>query len=429
MRALRIAMIGSRGVPATWGGIERHVEELGARLASRGHEVTVFCRTNYTGTGADSSADGSAERAAAGRSYRGMRLRQLPTVGTKHLDAIVHSALSTAAALAGPFDVLHYHALGPGLLAVGPRCLPGSRAVLTVHGLDDERAKWGLVARSVLKTAGWLSARVPDATIVVSRDLQRHYQEHHGRASMYVPNGVVVDPAPATPTGVLARLGVERGRYLVFVGRLVPEKAPDLLLRAFRRLRGDWRLVLVGDSSFTADYVKTLREQAAADPRVVLAGFAYGEELAELYASAACFVLPSLLEGLPLTLLEAAAHGTPVIASAIPPHVEVLGSSGPGRRLVQPGDEYGLAAALEAACGDPARERAGAVALRQRVLGTYQWEHAAETTEDVYRWALDRPRRRSAQAHPAAAAAMGMTPARLAAEHGNGQGHGAGQAG
>src|SRR6266516_3040213 len=243
-----------------------------------------------------------ARRAAGQPRPRGDGL--LPTVGTKHLDAIVHSGLSTAAALAGRFDVLHYHALGPGMLALAPRCQPGARAVLTVHGLDDERAKWGLVARSVLKTAGWLSARVPDATIVVSRDLQRHYQQRHSRATMYVPNGVVITPAPASPTGVLARLGVEPGRYLVFVGRLVPEKAPDLLLRAFRRLRGEWRLVIVGDSSFTADYVKSLREQAAADPRVVLAGFVYGAELAELYASAACFVLPSLLEGLPLTLLR-----------------------------------------------------------------------------------------------------------------------------
>lgn len=392
-RPLRIAMIGSRGVPATWGGIERHVEELGARLASRGHEITVFCRSNYT-------ADGAVQER-----YRGMRLRQLPTVGTKHLDAIVHSALSTAVALAGPFDVLHYHALGPGLLALAPRALPGSRAVLTVHGLDDERAKWGLVARGVLKTAGWLSARVPHATIVVSRDLQRHYQEHHGREAVYVPNGVVVPPLPATPTGVLARLGVEPGRYLLFVGRLVPEKAPDLLLRAFRRLPGDgWRLVVVGDSSFTAGYVKALREQARADPRVVLAGFVFGEELAELYARAACFVLPSLLEGLPLTLLEAAAHGTPVIASAIPPHVEVLERAGPGRRLVRPGDEDGLAAELAAACQDPARERAGAAALRQRVLATYQWDAAAEATEEVYLRVLGRRAARPAKAKAAASA-------------------------
>ena len=431
-RPLRVAMIGSRGVPATWGGIERHVEELGARLASRGHEVTVFCRTNYTGPDTGPGAgggSGTGSGEARGQLYRGMRLRHLPTVGTKHLDAIVHSGLSTAAALAGRFDVLHYHALGPGMLALAPRCQPGARAVLTVHGLDDERAKWGLVARSVLKTAGWLSARVPDATIVVSRDLQRHYQEHHGRASMYIPNGVVVTPAPATPSGVLARLGVEAGRYLLFVGRLVPEKAPDLLLRAFRRLRGEWRLVIVGDSSFTADYVKSLREQAAADPRVVLAGFVYGAELAELYASAACFVLPSLLEGLPLTLLEAAAHGSPVIASAIPPHVEVLGAAGPGRRLVQPGDEYGLATALEGACDDLARERGGAVALRQRVLATYQWEQAAATTEDVYRWALDRRRPRLTQDHPAASAAMGMTPARLAASDTGAGAVGSGRAG
>jgi len=369
-------MIGCRGVPARWGGVERHVEELGAELASRGHEVTVFCRSNYAG--ADSP-----------RSYRGMRLAHLPTVGTKHLDAIVHSALATVAAMTGPFDVLHYHALGPGACAFLPRWLSASRVVLTVHGLDDQRAKWGSAGRTVLRAAGWLSARVPDATIVVSRHLQRHYRERHGRPSAYVPNGTAV-PArvpdqAGRPWRVLEQLGLEPGRYLLFVGRLVPEKAPDLLLRAFRHVQGDDRLVLAGDSSFTQTYVRDLRRRATADRRVVLAGFRYGADLAELYAGACAFVLPSLLEGMPLTLLEAAAHGTPVVASAIPPHVEVLGEDGPGHRLAAPGDELSLAMALRRTLADPAGERAGALALRDRVLATYRWEAAASATEEIYR--------------------------------------------
>ncbi len=375
---LRVAMIGCRGVPARWGGVERHVEELGAELAARGHQVTVFCRSNYAA-------------AEAVRTHRGMRLAHLPTVGTKHLDAIVHSALATAAAMVGPFDVVHYHALGPGMCALLPRYLSTSKVVLTVHGLDDQRAKWGSLGRTVLGAAGWLSARVPDATIVVSRDLQRHYSERHGRPSVYVPNGTTV-PAPGRSGGVLDRLGLERGRYLLFVGRLVPEKAPDLLLRAFQRVGGDWRLALAGDSSFTERYVRDLRLRARADPRVVLAGFRYGAELAELYAGAGAFVLPSLLEGMPLTLLEAASHGTPVLASAIPPHIEVLGRDGPGHRLVAPGDELALAAALRRALADPAGERAGAGALRDRVLATYRWEAAAAATEEVYRRTLGRSR-------------------------------------
>jgi glycosyltransferase involved in cell wall biosynthesis len=373
---LRIAMIGCRGVPARFGGIERHVEELGARLAARGHRVVVFCRTNYTGS-----------EGRQPRHYRGMTLRHLPTVGTKHLDAIAHSALATAAALRGGFDILHYHALGPGLLGVLPRYASRARVVLTVHGLDDQRAKWGRGARTVLHAASWLSARVPDVTIVVSRDLERHYRQVHGCPAVHIPNGAPMS-RPHPPDGTTARLGLTPGRYLLFVGRLVPEKAPDLLLRTFRRLPGDHRLVLAGGSSFTDGYTRSLLALAAGDPRVVLAGYVYGAELAELYANAAAFVLPSLLEGLPLTLLEAASFGIPVVASAIPPHLEVLAASGPGRRLARPGDEDGLLRALGQVLADPAQERIGAAALRDQVLRAYSWDSAAEATERVYRRAL-----------------------------------------
>jgi glycosyltransferase involved in cell wall biosynthesis len=374
-RPLRIAMIGCRGVPARWGGIERHVEELSALLAARGHDVTVFCRSNYVLAGA--------------AEHRGVRLRRLPTVGTKHLDAIVHSAIATVSAMASSFDILHYHAIGPGIMAMLPRYLSAARVVLTVHGLDDQRAKWGRVASSVLRTAGWLSGRVPAATIVVSRDLERHYRErHHRQAVFYIPNGVCPPPR-RPPDGALARLGLTPGRYLLFVGRFVPEKAPDLLVRAFQRVPGDSRLVLTGNSSFTNDYVQGLRERAAEDPRVVLAGFVYGAELEELYGNAAAFVLPSHLEGLPLTLLEAAAAATPVVVSSIPPHVEVVGTDGPGHRLVAPGDEATLGRVLAQVLANPARERAGAAALRERVRRAYRWPAAAATTERVYRWLLD----------------------------------------
>lgn len=398
---LRIAMIGCRGVPASWGGIERHVEELGALLTQRGHAVTVFCRSNYVQAGPGLRLV----------EHRGMQLQSLPTVGTKHLDAIVHSGIATAAAMASSFDILHYHALGPGVMGALPRYLSPAKVVQTVHGLDDQRAKWGRAATAVLRTAGWLSGRVPDATIVVSRDLARHYRERHGCQAIYVPNGVL-PPPPRPPGGVIARLGLTPGHYLLFVGRFVPEKAPDLLLRAFRGVPGDARLVLAGNSSFTNDYVEALRARAAEDSRVVLAGFVYGAELEELYTNAAAFVLPSELEGLPLTLLEAAAAATPVVVSGIPPHVEVVGADGPGHRLVPPGDEAALRRAIGAVLADPTGERAGAAALRDRVRRAYRWPDAATTTELVYRWVLDPrvPRPEHAEAQAAAFGGIDQSP-------------------
>jgi glycosyltransferase involved in cell wall biosynthesis len=170
----------------------------------------------------------------------------------------------------GEFDILHYHAIGPGALAALPRVASRAKVVLTLHGLDEERAKWGRGARAVLKAAGWVSARAPNAIIAVSRDLQRHYREVRGRPTLYIPNGVCA-PAPDPAGRVLDRFGLGAGGYLLFVGRLVPEKAPDLLVRAYRQVPGDHRLVLVGGSSFTGACTEQLRRLAAEDDRVVLA--------------------------------------------------------------------------------------------------------------------------------------------------------------
>ncbi len=193
---LRIAMIGQRGVPATFGGVERHVEELGSRLAERGHEVVVYGRTNYV-----------REHLTT---YRGMHVRNLPTVNSKHLDAIVHSGISTLDAMARRVDVVHYHAIGPGLPSLIPRYLSGAKVVQTVHGRDAERAKWGPAARTVLQTAEWLSARVPDATIVVARNLADHYRRDYRRPTWVIPNGV--EPrARRAPSAIADRWELEPG--------------------------------------------------------------------------------------------------------------------------------------------------------------------------------------------------------------------------
>ena len=398
-RPLDIAMIGQKGLPATFGGIEHHVEELGRRLAERGHTVRVYCRDSYV------AGEGQAPVKTA--VYRGMTLRTAPTIGTKHLDAIVHSATSTGLALGARSDIVHYHALGPGLMAPLPRYLSPAKVVLTVHGLDHQRGKWGRGAQAVLGTAHWMSGRVPDRTVVVSRTLREHYAREFGCDATYIPNGVD-EPSVRPADQIVQRFGLTPGSYALFVGRLVPEKAPDQLLRAFASVPGDRRLVIVGDSSFSDDYTTQLKELGARDPRVVFTGFAFGDLLSELYRHAGVFVQPSLLEGLPLTLLEAASYGVPVIASDIPPHVEVLGAvSGPGRRTFATGDAAALAAALSAAldaAADPAghsAEREGAEGLRKEVMAGYNWDDATDQLEQVY---LDVAARRRLRRGPKSAA-------------------------
>ncbi len=376
-RPLRIAMIGQRGVPPTWGGIEHHVAHIGSRLAARGHHVTVFSRGNYV--------------TDQWRHYRGMRIVNLPTIGTKHLDAIGHSGLSTLYALGGSYDVVHYHALGPGLLAPLPKRFSGARVVQTVHGLDHDRAKWGGLAQRVLGIAAWMSARVPNETIVVSRALAQHYSDRYGRAATFIPNGV--EPRNHGPVSCLEPMGLKPGNYILFVGRLVPEKAPDLLVRAFAGIAGDRRLVLAGGSSFSDDYVKQVHRLAEQDPRIVLPGYVFGEDLTALYRHAAAFVLPSTVEGLPLTILEAAASGVPIIASDIAPHREVLEHSAPGRQLFPSGDEVALRDAITQALDHPVRVRDGATVLRGEVLHRYNWDAVTEATQALYHHAVrSRPR-------------------------------------
>lgn len=374
-RPLRIAMIGQKGLPATYGGIEHVVSETGSRLADRGHEVTVYTRRSY---GAPPASP-----------YLGMNVVPAPTIACKHLDAIVHSAASTVKALAHRHDVVHYHAIGPGLMAPLPRYLSPSKVVLTVHGLDHERSKWGSGARSVLQLAHWVSGRVPDQTLVVSHTLREHYLRRFDHDVTYIPNGVAapaVSPAStASAASAVESLGLQPGRYLLFVGRIVPEKAPDRLLEAYGRLPGDVQLAIVGDSSWSDDYTRRVHELAAADPRVVLTGYRYGAELAALYEHAAVFVQPSSVEGLPLTLLEAISHGQPVVVSDIGPHLEVIGPvRDAARTSFRTGDTGDLARALGEVLGALDAARAAAPALRSAVLTRYDWDLATDLLEEVY---------------------------------------------
>jgi glycosyltransferase involved in cell wall biosynthesis len=346
------------------------VEELSARLVERGHEVTVFNRW-HPGTKA--------------RQHRGIKIRYVPVFGGKHLRNLTQSTLGTIAATLGGYDIVHFHALGPCLASPLARLRPRARLVVTLQGRDDQRAKWSRPAQVVLAAAAWMSAHVPHAGIAVSKQLQREFLEEFGRDTTHIPNGVTVNaPAVAGDDDPLQRFGLEPGRYLLNVGRLVPEKAIDHLLQAFRDVPGDVRLAIVGGSSHTDEYTAKLQELAAADPRIVLTGPIYGAGTDRLFRNALGYVMPSLLEGLPLALLEAIAYGLPVVVSDIEPHLEIVGESGPGHRVFATGDLEQLAKAVTALVNEPDIEQAGAYALRDAVLVDYSWEAVAERTDALY---------------------------------------------
>lgn len=306
---MKIAILGTKGIPATWGGIERHVEELAVRFVKMGHEVTVYCRPYYTTT--------------TDEFYKGIRLKKLPTIRSKNYDAITHTLLATLHLTFKDFDIIHYHAIGPATMSIIPR-LFRKKTVATVHGLDWQREKWGRRARTYLKFGEYAAVNFPHATIAVSKFLRDYLQEKYHRPVNYIPSAVL-DPVFIKPDAI-RKYGLEGGDYILFVARLVPEKGCHYLIEAFNRLKTDKKLVIAGGSSHSDDYVKELQD--AAGDRVIFTGYVYGDELHELYSNAYCYVQPSTIEGMPITLLEAVAYGKCVIASDIPPNIEVIKDTG-----------------------------------------------------------------------------------------------------
>jgi glycosyltransferase involved in cell wall biosynthesis len=242
-----------------------------------------------------------------------------------------------------------------------------------------------------------MSARVPDRTIVVSHALHEHYTKTYRKPTVYITNGVDIPPRRPNAQSTLDALGIGTSPFVLYVGRLVPEKVPDMLIRAFRRIdRPDLRLVIAGSTSFTASYVERLHAMAAEDPRVIMPGNVMREPLADLYTFATAFVLPSDVEGMPLTLLEAASHGTPILASDIAPHREFLGEDQPGRRMFRRGDEDDLLARLQVMLDDVAAERQGSALTTRQVQEDYNWDRTAAALSDLYLSLVRRSRARRA---------------------------------
>lgn len=368
MKRIRVAMIGSRGVPAPPGGVERAVEELAARLASKGVEVTVYSRSGYVPHGI--------------REHRQIQVRRLPAIRTKHLEAISHALLATLDAIVRRYDVVHFHALGPGLCAPLTR-LAGLPTVTTVHGLDFRREKWGLVARTVLKMGAWCAARVPTRTTVVSNTLAAHFRDEYRRPTVVIPNGVSL-PERATPS----REELERRRrdgYLLFLGRLVPDKGVHTLIEAYRALDDAPQLVIAGPPSYAPEYEARLRELAAGDARITFVGPVHGAAKDELIRGAYTLCQPSTVEGLPIVLLEAMAAGLCPVVSDIPEHLEVVRQREGDLVALTfvSGDVEDLRQALRVALENPELLAERGRMAREIVADRYSWDRAAATLHDL----------------------------------------------
>jgi glycosyltransferase involved in cell wall biosynthesis len=359
---LRIAMIGSRGLPLVYGGIERHVAEIGSRLAERGHEVTVFGRKPFS----------------AGGEHRGMRIRVLPSVPTKNLETASNTLAAALCVLFEPFDVVHFHGVGPSLFSWIPAAR-GRTTIATIHAGDYRQSKWGPAARALLRLGEKTAVRRTHAAIAVSKIMAAELEGKYGRTVVYIPNGAELREAP--PFGAAAAaLGLESGRYILAVGRFIVERGFHTLLEAFRGLPTGYRLVIAGDARFEEGYERRLKEMA--DPRVVFPGYVSGGLLDELYAHCAFYVLPSTVEGLPISLLEAMSFSRPVLVSDIPENLEVSGGIAATFARGNAGDLSGALARMLAM--DETERRRRGEAARERVASRYTWDRVTHEVEALY---------------------------------------------
>src|SRR2546422_1622054 len=362
--ALRIAMLGTRGVPARYSGFETCVEELGARLGARGHDVTVYCRVPHI--------------THPGPAYRGMRLVKLPTFRSKHLDTIAHTLLSSLHALGRRYDIALYFNVGNSPVTWIPR-IAGQRVVLNVDGLDWKRKKWGRFARWYIRSCERWAARFPHRVVTDSRRVQQYYQERYGAPSTYIAYGA--EPISVPPGPHLRRYGLEPRRYVLFVGRLVPENCAHHLIEAFRDLATDLRCVIVGDAPYAAAYIRSLR--ATADPRVIFTGYLFGEGYRELLSNAYCFVETSEAGGTHPALLEAMAAGSCVVVNDTPENLETAGDAG----FSYPGEmgAVGLRTVLEGLLKDPALTAQHGARGLERVRARYSWAAVTDAYERLFR--------------------------------------------
>ena len=314
---MKIAMIGQKGVPALYGGIERHVEELSHELVNQGHEVFAYARKWFTPQNLTE--------------HRGIKIIHAPTIRTKHLDAIAHTFTSTLHAIfvIKP-DVIHYHGVGPSLLSFLPRLLsPKTKVVATFHCIDRYHQKWGVFARLALLLGERAACAFPHETIAVSKTIQNYCLNEYHANPAFNPNGITIEKNAGTQN--LAEWKLEPEKYLLMVSRLVRHKGAHYLIEAWKKARleapeliKDLKLVIVGGSAFTDDYVKSLKELAASDDSIIFTGWQNGDKLNSLYANCRLLVHPSENEGLPITVIQAMSFGRPVLVSDIPEHQEVV---------------------------------------------------------------------------------------------------------
>lgn len=370
---LNIVMLGHKRIPSREGGVEIVVEELSTRMAAAGHQVTCLNR-------AGSHVSGKEFETASVNNYKSVRIKTVPTLDKRGLAAMTASVTGAIAAAFSQYDVVHFHAEGPCAMLWLPK-LFGKRCVATIHGLDHRRAKWGKLARTYIMLGEKCAAKYADAIIVLSQGVRQYFLDTYGRETVMIPNGVS-RPEKREAEEITKFFGLTKDSYILFLGRLVPEKGIAYLIEAFRQVHTDKKLVIAGGSSDSDDFVSALKEQAKGDERILFTGFVQGRLLEELYSNAYVYVLPSDLEGMPLSLLEAMSYGNCCLTSDIEACAAVMADHG---MTFPKGDAVQLQAVLQLLCDQPEAVARCKAESADYITEKYNWDDVTAQTLELYR--------------------------------------------
>lgn len=372
-KKVKIAMLGHKSIPSRQGGIEIVVEELAVRMAALGHQVTIYNRSGHHVSGKEFDQKKL-------REYKGIRMKYVPTIDKKGLAAMSASFFAAVAAAFGKYDVVHFHAEGPCAMLWLPK-LFGKRCIATVHGLDHQRAKWGKFASTYIMLGEKCAVRFADEIIVLSEGVQKYFLDTYGRKTRFIPNGVN-RPVLHKAEIIKNKFGLEKDTYILFLGRLVPEKGLRYLIQAFKQVKTDKKLVIAGGSSDTDEFASELWEMAKDDDRIIFTGFVQGQELDELYSNAYVYTLPSDLEGMPLSLLEAMSYGNCCLVSDIDECASVVEDKA---LIFKKSDVNGLKEKLQLACDQPKIVEQMKAEAADFICGKYNWNDVVKETLSLYR--------------------------------------------
>ena len=372
--SLKVAMIGHKRIPSREGGIEIVVEELSIRMAKKGIEVTCYNRKGK-------HALDKSQKVNHIKEYKGVKLKSVLTIDMKGLAAMTSSFFGAIKILFSKNNIVHFHAEGPCAMIPIIKFFSKKKIIVTIHGLDWQRAKWGGFATKYIKFGEKMAAKYADEIIVLSENVKKYFKDTYNRETNFIPNGVNKQDIKDVVI-IKDKFDLAKDSYILFLGRLVPEKGIHYLIEAYNKINTDKKLVIAGGSSDTDTYFNELKEKAKDNTNIIFTGFVQGEELEELYSNAYIYVLPSDLEGMPLSLLEAMSYKNCCLTSDIPECKTVMDDNGV---TFKKSDVNDLKEKLQYLVDNVDKVNKYRSEAQEYILKKYNWDDVVDKTIELYK--------------------------------------------